>query len=658
MNSFTDLGYIFLALSLVIAVYACITSILSVLNQSSSLRTRALVSTYCIALLMLLASSILVYSFITHDFGLRYVTMHSNESMPIYYVIAAFYSGQEGSLLYWSTTLAVLTAISLYIYRNANYKIIGYTTGILTAVFVFFIYVLIFQANPFERLPMSMPDGQGLNPLLRDPGMLIHPPLLLAGYMSWTIPFAFGIAGLLSNDIGTNWVDLIRKPTLVAWGLQTGGLVLGGWWAYHVLGWGGYWGWDPVENVAFLPWLTGTAFLHSIMVVERRKKLQLWSVSLLVATFSLSIFGTFIVRSGILSSVHNFAESDVGHYFLGFFATSLAASIGLIITKSKLLTEISTFESATSRESGFLLNNIMFVSIAFATFWGTIYPMISEALGNQRITVGAPFYEKVNGPLFLVLLFLMGVGPLLNWSNTPKIILLQKLRIPFSVLILCLITTLGITGNLIISIGFAACSFVFTTVLYEYGFGARTRIRTSSENYFQAVYSLVKIDRRKYGGYLVHVAVIILAIGIIASSGLQTHKEINMPINSTTTIGKYTLEYTGSATIQKLDHTILASQILVYQDGNNDSIEMLPKTIYYKNFETQPTSRVAIIPFISEDLYIFQSGVDENSATFAIFINPLVNLVWIGSSLMIIALIILFWPNRPKTINKLESQTG
>ena len=658
MNSFTDLGYIFLALSLVIAVYASITSILSVLNQSSSLRTRALVSTYCIALLMLLASSILVYSFITHDFGLRYVTMHSNESMPIYYVIAAFYSGQEGSLLYWSTTLAVLTAISLYIYRNANYKIIGYTTGILTAVFVFFIYVLIFQANPFERLPMSMPDGQGLNPLLRDPGMLIHPPLLLAGYMSWTIPFAFGIAGLLSNDIGTNWVDLIRKPTLVAWGLQTGGLVLGGWWAYHVLGWGGYWGWDPVENVAFLPWLTGTAFLHSIMVVERRKKLQLWSVSLLVATFSLSIFGTFIVRSGILSSVHNFAESDVGHYFLGFFATSLAASIGLIITKSKLLTEISTFESATSRESGFLLNNIMFVSIAFATFWGTIYPMISEALGNQRITVGAPFYEKVNGPLFLVLLFLMGVGPLLNWSNTPKMILLQKLRIPFSVLILCLITTLGITGNLIISIGFAACSFVFTTVLYEYGFGARTRIRTSSENYFQAVYSLVKIDRRKYGGYLVHVAVIILAIGIIASSGLQTHKEINMPINSTTTIGKYTLEYTGSATIQKLDHTILASQILVYQDGHNDSIEMLPKTIYYKNFETQPTSRVAIIPFISEDLYIFQSGVDENSATFAIFINPLVNLVWIGSSLMIIALIILFWPNRPKTINKLESQTG
>lgn len=656
MNSFTDLGYIFLALSLVIAVYGCIASILSVVNRSSTLRARALVSTYCIALLMVLASSILVYSFISQDFGLRYVTMHSNESMPVHYVIAAFYSGQEGSLLYWSTTLSVLTAVSLYIYRNANYKIVGYTTGILITVFIFFVYVLIFQANPFERLPMNMPDGQGLNPLLRDPGMLVHPPLLLAGYMSWTIPFAFGIAGLLSEDIGTEWVDLIRKPTLVAWGLQTGGLVLGGWWAYHVLGWGGYWGWDPVENVAFLPWLTGTAFLHSIMVVERRKKLQLWSISLLVATFSLSIFGTFIVRSGILSSVHNFAESDVGHYFLGFFAISLAASISVIIIKSKSLTEVATFESATSRESGFLLNNIMFVSIAFATFWGTIYPMISEALGNQRITVGAPFYEKVNGPLFLALLFLMGIGPLLNWSNTSKSTLVQKLQIPLSVLILSLIVTLALTGDLVISIGFAACFFVFTTVLYEYGYGTRTRIRTSSESYLTAIFSLIRIDRRKYGGYLVHVSVIILAIGIIASSGLQTHKEINMPINSTTTIGKYTLEYTGSATIQKLDHSILASQILVYQGDKDETIEMLPKTIYYENFETQPTSRVAIIPFATEDLYIFQSGVDESSATFAIFINPLVNLVWIGSSLMVIALIILFWPMRPKDIYKTESQ--
>jgi cytochrome c-type biogenesis protein CcmF len=235
--------------------------------------------------------------------------------------------------------------------------------------------------------------------------------------------------------------------------------------------------------------------------------------------------------------------------------------------------------------------------------------------------------------------------------------LVQKLQFPLAILILCFITTLAFTGDIVISIGFAACSFVFATILYEYGYGTRTRTRTSSENYLRAIFSLIRIDRRKYGGYLVHISVIILAIGIIASSGLQTSKEINMPINSTTTIGKYTLEYTGSATIQKLDHTIVASQILVYQENKDGSIEMLPKTIYYENFETQPTSRVAIIPFTTEDLYIFQSGVDENSATFAIFINPLVNLVWVGSSLMIGALIILFWPNRSKHIYKPESQT-
>ncbi|MEC8945889.1 MAG: cytochrome c-type biogenesis CcmF C-terminal domain-containing protein [Chloroflexota bacterium] len=658
MSSFTDLGYIFLGLSLVIAVYACIASLMSVRSQNNSLRTRSLISMYLIALLMVSAASVLVYSFINQDFGLRYVTMHSNTSMPLYYTIAAFYSGQEGSLLYWSTTLSVLTAISLFIYRNASYKIVGYSTTILAAVFIFFVYVLVFHANPFERLPMDMPDGQGLNPLLRDPGMLIHPPLLLAGYMSWTIPFAFGIAGLLSNDIGIRWIQLIRKPTLVAWGLQTGGLVLGGWWAYHVLGWGGYWGWDPVENVAFLPWLTGTAFLHSIMVVERRKKLQLWSISLLIATFSLSIFGTFIVRSGILSSVHNFAESDVGHYFLAFFATSLAASISLVMIKSKSLTDVTTFESATARESGFLINNIIFVSIAFATFWGTIYPMISEALGNQRITVGAPFYEKVNGPLFLMLLFLMGIGPLLNWSNTKRKILLQKLQLPISVFTICLLIGIGFSGDIVLSLGFSACSFVLATILYEYFSGAKTRTRNSSENYFYAVYSLLKVDRRKYGGYLVHLSVVILAIGIIGSSGLQTHKEINMPINSKTTIGEYTLEYTGSATIEKADHTILASQIVVSRENRETTREMLPQTIYYDNFETQPTSRVAIIPFIKEDLYIFQSGVDANSATFAIFINPLVNLVWVGSSLMILALTIIFWPVSDKRKYKTHSKSS
>lgn len=642
--SIIDVGYICLVGSLILAVYSGLSSLFGSYFQSKSVQARGLNTTYLIGLLMAIASSTLVYSFISQDFGVRYVALHSNKAMPFYYTVAAFYSGQEGSLLYWATLLSVFWGITVFVKRMHRDSLTSYANILMMPILIFFFSILIFKANPMERLPMVMTDGQGLNPLLRDPGMLIHPPMLLAGYLSWTIPFVFGIGALISGDHRGDWVSSIRKPTLIAWALQSAGLVLGGWWAYHVLGWGGYWGWDPVENVALLPWLTGTAFLHSIMVVERRKKLQIWSISLLIATFSFSIFGTFIVRSGILSSVHNFAESEVGHYFLAFFAISLLGSILTLLFTSRFLKDNGTFDSATSKESGFLVNNTIFIALSFATFWGTVYPMVSEALGDQRITVGAPFYEKVNGPLFALLLLLMGVGPLLNWNHTSYSSLKQKFLPPIIISILVIAFLFLLIDSLVAAVSFGICSFALISIISEYIRATKSRANLTGQNHIRSLLSLVSVDRRKYGGYLIHISIVVMAIGIISSSGFQTKQEVNLIKGQELNIGRYTLTYSGTATIREDDKNSVVSQILVKQKGSTHTSVMHPKTQYYDNYISQPTSRVAIISFPMEDLYIFQSGVGDDSATFAIFINPLIILVWVGSSMIIMSLFIIFWP--------------
>lgn len=641
----TDAGYISLILALVLSIYGASASLLGARAQVGPLVVSGRNASYGVAVLLFITSAILAYSFITRDFGVRYVTQYSNAAMPLYYVVSAFYAGQEGSLLYWSTLLSIFGAGTLFFYRGRYTALMPYVNAVFLGNLAFFVFVLVFITNPMSRLPTTMPDGQGLNPLLRDPGMLIHPPMLLAGYLSWTIPFAFGIAALATGRLGVEWARAIRKPTLIAWTLQTAGLILGGWWAYSVLGWGGYWGWDPVENVALLPWLTGTAFLHSVMVVERRGKLKVWTLSLIIATFLLSIFGTFIVRSGILSSVHNFAESDVGALFLGFFAASLGISVALLIWRLPQIRDEEGFEALASRESGFLLNNLLFIGITFATFWGTVYPMISEALGNQRITVGSPFYEKVNGPLFLVLIILMGVGPLLAWRKTSGKMLLNNFRWPLALGALVTVVLALLLRDLVAPLAFGACAFVLGSIGLEYLRGIRIRQRNTGEAYPRTVATLVSRDRQRYGGYLVHLSIVVLAIGIIASSAFQIQREVNLERGESIDIGSYTITYIGTATLQERDKQVVASRLVV-TDQNDDSPigEMFPRTQYFQNFESQPTSRVAVLSSWNEDLYAFQAGIDEDSATFAFFVNPFIGLVWVGGAMILLAILIAAWP--------------
>src|SRR5437660_5137230 len=411
-----------------------------------------------VALLLLLASFALVGSFLTHDFGVSYIAQHSSLSMPWYFTAAAFYGGQEGSLLYWALMLSLFSAIFIVTAKRAPAELVPYIAATLMGIEVFFLLMLTTVSNPFVRVAVTPTDGNGLNPLLMDPGMLIHPPMLLMGYMSFSVPFAFAVAAMITGKLDSEWLRSIRRWTLAAWSIQTAGLMLGAWWAYHVLGWGGYWGWDPVENAALLPWLTATAFLHSTMVQERRGMLKAWNLSLVMLSFALAIFGTFEVRSGLISSVHSFAYSAIGGYFLAFLAIVIVFSIALFLFRLPKLRPEQEFDSVLSREGSFLLNNLLLVGVTFATLWGTLFPLISQAIRGQILTVGPPFYEQVNGPILLILILAMGIGPLLAWRRTSTRSLWRNLGVPALAAALCaaVLPLLGIR-DIWANLAFAVC---------------------------------------------------------------------------------------------------------------------------------------------------------------------------------------------------------
>src|SRR3989454_7505980 len=407
-----------------------VVAVLGAIRNIPQLVASAKRSVLIVAFFLVLASASLIVSFLIHDFGVNYVAQHSNLAMPWYFTASAFYGGQEGSLLYWALMLSIFSAIFVFTAKRAPAVLVPHVLATLMGIETFFWIVLTTVSNPFARLPVPLADGVGLNPLLMDPGMLVHPPMLLMGYMSFSLPFAFAVAAMITGKLDSEWLRSIRRWMLAAWSIQTLGLVLGAWWAYHVLGWGGYWGWDPVENAALLPWLTSTAFLHSTMVQERRGMLKVWNLSLVIASFVLSIFGTFEVRSGIISSVHSFAYSAVGPYFLAFLAIIIVFSTALFIFRLPRLRPEQEFDSVVSREGIFLVNNLLLVGAAFATLWGTLFPLISNAIRHQTLTVGPPFYERVDGPIFIVLIVAMGVGPLLAWRRTSLRTVWHNLGVP------------------------------------------------------------------------------------------------------------------------------------------------------------------------------------------------------------------------------------
>ncbi|MCM8750185.1 heme lyase CcmF/NrfE family subunit [Thermomicrobiaceae bacterium CFH 74404] len=640
----SELGSGALIIALMLAVYGLAASLLGARRHVPELVTSAVRATWGVTLLVATAVIALVSAFLTHDFRLAYVAGRSSRDMPTHYVLAAFYGGQEGSLLYWVMIVGILGSLALYIHRRSDRALIPYVTATILSVMALLLFILTFVANPFELLPVTPIDGAGLNPLLRDPGMMVHPPLLLAGYASFTVPFAFAMAALITGRLGAEWLRSIRRWTLVAWGVLGCGLLAGAWWAYHVLGWGGYWGWDPVENVALLPWLTSTAFLHSVIVQERRGMLKVWNLSLLLASFILSVFGTFVVRSGLLSSVHAFAVSKVGPWFLLYLAAVAVVGIGLLIYRLPALQSDRVIESMTSRESGFLLNNLLFAALAFATFWGTVFPLFSELFWSTKLTVGPPFYNQVNGPLLLVLLVLMGVGPMLAWRRTDPRLLLRNLRWP---LLAGLVTASGLLvwlGRPLAAAAFAAVAFTTLVTLLEYLRAARARRRANRESYLAALGQLLRRNNRRYGGYLVHLAVLVMAIGVIASNFFQVERQFLVRPGETGTIGPYTIVYRGLDDRQTADAEVVAAKVDIYRGGVlRDSVESY--RYFYRNYEDQPTARMGIATIGLDDVYVvLDRWEDDGTASLRVYINPLVIWIWIGGAVYILATLTLFWP--------------
>jgi cytochrome c-type biogenesis protein CcmF len=651
---FSDLGAIAQTLALVFALYAIASSALGARLDRPALVASGRRALYVVTAFLVTACVSLILSFTTHDFGARYVYEHSSLSMPWQYTTTAFYSGQEGSLLYWATTLSLFAALAVALHGRSPARLMPWVAVVLASILSFLLIALNFVSTPFARTSVVPLDGLGLNPLLRDPGMLVHPPLLLLGYMSFSVPFAFAIAAMITGELDSGWLRSIRRWTLAAWTIQTTGLLLGAWWAYHVLGWGGYWGWDPVENAALLPWLTATAFLHSTMVQERRGSLKVWNLALIIATFALCIFGTFEVRSGIISSVHSFAYSAIGGVFLGFLAAVLIVSIGLFVYRLPRLRPEHEFDSVVSREGSFLLNNLLLTGIAFATFWGTLFPLLSSSLRGQTMTVGADFYQQVNGPLFAILILVMGIGPLLAWRRASWPSVWRNFRWP-ALIAAVVATALPILGvrDFWAVIGFVICAFSAATILYEVWRGVRVR-HAHGENYAQAALMLFNRHRVRYGGYLVHMGLIVLAVGVIGGHFFQTQRETQLKRGESMTVAGYTLRFDRAFGETEPGADAVKAQFTLMRDGKTlRQIEAGQRT--FEGFADQPVSIISISTFGLDDVYVFVSSVDgADAASVRVFVNPLTPLVWMGGALMLLGGVLCWWPERRRRPTLIE----
>lgn len=643
----SDIGFICIVLALVLAAFAASATVFGSRRRGVVLRQSGYRGIIAVAVLTTFAVVLMEASILRHDFGVRFVSETTSRAMTKPELISALWGGQSGSLLFWSWMLSLFAALVVLTGKRQYPTLLPDAAATLAVIEIFFLALLVFAANPFERLPFPPGDGQGLNPLLRERDMRIHPPLLLAGFVSFSIPFAFAVAALVQGKFGAEWQRAVRRWMLVAWTIQGLGLLAGMWWAYHVLSWGGYWGWDPVENVALLPWLTATALVHSLMVEERRRMLKVWNLALVCASFLLAIFGTFVVRSGILTSVHSFAKSNIGLLFFIFLGGALVVSLALIMYRLPLLSAEGKFDAFTSKEAAFLLNNFILVAIAIVTFWGTIFPLVSEALRGQKVAVGPPFYEQVNGPLFLALLVLMAIGPLLAWRSTARGKLLRLLRGPglVAALLTLGLVALGIRHPLAL----VATLVALVTpgiVVQEFLLGLRARGKTG-ESYPRRLWQLVRRTPRRYGGYIVHAGVALIAIGVIGSGFFQRERSVTLAPGEVVTVAGYSVRYNGLRYSDRPDVSVVAADLTV--SGRGADTVLRPEQRIYRGWEQQPARVIDVRTMVPtlDDVYILLSGwTDDGKAVLRVLVNPLVVFIWIGGLLYIAGALVTLWPER------------
>jgi cytochrome c-type biogenesis protein CcmF len=619
-------------------------------------------SVYAVFGCLVVASLALWKGLITHDFNIEYVAAYTSRNLPPYFVVSAFWAGQKGSLLFWAVVLSLFASLAQLLTPRRYSALMPYVAAVTSTVIVFFVSVMLFGSNPFERLPYTPADGRGLNPQLQNVGMVIHPPMLYLGYISITIPFAFAVAALLSRRLDVGWIQAIRKWTLVSWLFLSIGITLGMWWAYVELGWGGYWAWDPVENASFLPWLTMTAFLHSVMIQEKRGMLKRWNLGLIIGTFLLSIFGTFITRSGVIASVHSFTQSNVGYFFLAFLTLAAILSFTLLYTRWPALQADVQLESMLSREAAFLFNNLLLVGIAFSVLWGTLFPILSEAVRGTKITVGPPFFNRVNVPLGLLLLGLTGIGPLIAWRKASTANLRRQFVAPVASGVVALVALLAAgvrDGYAVMAIALAA--FVAGTVVQEFYRGVRARRRMHGESVPLALFRLIERNRRRYGGYIVHVGVLIYFVAF-AGMAFKVQREATLKPGDSVELRSpfghtYKFTHVGISQYEALNRVVSAATVQVEVDGHPAGLLTSEKRQHVDSFKRptfEPSTEVGIRSGLREDLYLVFAGAVNGTeeAVYRFNINPLVWWVWFGGFVLAFGGIITMWPGGGPVISR------
>ncbi len=675
-----ELGLISLLLALVAAIYALVASLIGARKRSDALVLSARNSALLVFVLLVVAAGSLLVALVTGQYQISYVWTVSDPSTPIFYRITALWGSQKGSLLFWNVIMSAFTAAALLISWKSQRRLMPYVIAYTMAVQAFFLCLVLVLENPFTRywwLPAGngqfatveaalippgavIPDGswlaagaQGLNPLLRHFGMIIHPPMLYLGFTGFVIPFAFAMAALASGDLSSNWIKATRRWALVAWLFLSLGLLLGGRWAYDVLGWGGYWGWDPVENAAFLPWLIGTAFLHSVMIQEKRGMLKVWNMFLVIFTFSAVIFGTFATRSGLVESVHSFAQSSIGVPMFFFWAIITVISVGLILwrwSRGELRDERS-FGGALGRESLFVLNNVLFVALFIAIFWGSFgAPLLSQLAFDTTITLGKDYFLRVTPPLFLALYLLMGIAPLSAWSATSLRRLGRAAAIPALLGLLCAAFAF-ITGTRSVPalLGYGVASFAGFVAVYETYRGAKARHQTVGEGWGRAVLALFARNRRRYGGYIIHLGITVIGIGVIGSTLFQMQTQETLTRGQSLSLNGYDMRFDGLTLGAVADdgRTMTIADVTVNR-GGSEVAQLRPRQDLYPNMPMTIAGQAHPFPG-TDDFYVLLVGwnQDGSAATFKVFYNPLINLVWWGGLVLILGTFVAAWKTEP-----------
>ncbi len=675
-----DFGYGVLVVTFLVSLFAILAAILGQAKKSQKWVESSRLAMLLTFPLTTLISLTLIYLLVTNDYNIAFVYEVTSRAMPTYLKVTALWGGQAGSLLFWSWLLsAFMTAVTLRKW-DRDREFLPWVVLVASVTLAFFLALNVFYENPFTRfwqtfsgvqpatfrpagaMPFTPADGNGLNPLLRHPGMIIHPPMLYLGFVSFVIPFAFAIAALVTGRTDDRWIRITRRWTLWAWLFLSLGLVLGGRWAYDVLGWGGYWGWDPVEIAAFMPWLAGTAFLHSVMMQEKRGLLKHWNMILIILTYALVIFGTFLTRSGVLSSVHSFAQSAIGPAFFIFIGVTFVVSIALLLWRWPSLKSESQMTSMLSREALFLLNNLLFMGILVICFWGVIFPLISELVTGAKVTVGPPFYERATGPLFAALVFLMGVAPLSAWGHSTLKTLGKAIFKPLLAAFLVMVAVViyfFVNPRLVNEYLPYALIGLFVTIstgfvtLYEFWRASQARARAQNENVFLALWWLAGRNRRRYGGYTIHLGVVLMAMGIIGIEMFQTETQGTIAKDETMSLAGYTMTFKelqdfdlNDASGQPMQN-VARAVVEVYKDGKMLG-ELYPRRDYFYDAQ-QPMTIPGVRSTLQDDFYVLLvdwQPISSVGATFKIYHNPLVNWLWFGSFIFILGTFIAAWPDQ------------